>query len=309
MSRVSIQSKLLVMLLITSILSAAVVGCHRLSSRAALRYEASAFDRLTEIRESQIAPTAGQVHRSEDSSIMFTRGSTTSRGHRGVHRRRSTNSTRQRSTRRNGSRSSTTTTTSSPKAEHAQTGNAVDVDALLPDFERAAVSAGLLHRALRRPGQGDRFDDARDGSAWSAANARFNDFFREIVLAVQLRGRAAARHGGQCRLHRLQGCRSRAPTSSPARTAEGTALTPTERPWLQRGGLCGRHRLQRLPARRRADGLDGRAGRGARDASKAFSRCSSRSPKINRLMTVGQAVGSRRAWARPARPSWSGRTV
>ncbi len=30
-----------------------------------------------------------------------------------------------------------------------------------------------------------RFDDARDGSAWSAANARFNDFFREIVLRFE----------------------------------------------------------------------------------------------------------------------------
>ena len=30
-----------------------------------------------------------------------------------------------------------------------------------------------------------RFDDARDGSAWSAANARFNDFFREIVTRFE----------------------------------------------------------------------------------------------------------------------------
>ena len=53
------------------------------------------------------------------------------------------------------------------------------------------------------------FDDARDGSAWSAANARFNDFFREIVTALRVRGRAAARHQGQRRLHRLQGRRPR----------------------------------------------------------------------------------------------------
>ena len=30
-----------------------------------------------------------------------------------------------------------------------------------------------------------KFDDARDGSAWSAANARFNDFFREIVTRFE----------------------------------------------------------------------------------------------------------------------------
>ena len=50
MSRVSIQSKLLVMLLITSVLSAAVVGFIGLSSgRASL--QASVFDRMTEIRQ------------------------------------------------------------------------------------------------------------------------------------------------------------------------------------------------------------------------------------------------------------------
>ena len=30
-----------------------------------------------------------------------------------------------------------------------------------------------------------KFDDARDGSAWSAANAQFNDFFREIVTRFE----------------------------------------------------------------------------------------------------------------------------
>ena len=52
LSRISIQSKLLVMLLVTSILSAAVVGAIGYQSgRSSLR--ASVFDRLTEIRGSQ----------------------------------------------------------------------------------------------------------------------------------------------------------------------------------------------------------------------------------------------------------------
>ena len=51
LSRISIQSKLLVMLLVTSILSAAVVGAIGYQSgRSSLR--ASVFDRLTEIRAS-----------------------------------------------------------------------------------------------------------------------------------------------------------------------------------------------------------------------------------------------------------------
>ena len=52
MSRVSIQSKLLMMLLVTSVLSAAVVGAIGYQSgRSSLRE--SVFDRLTEIRQSQ----------------------------------------------------------------------------------------------------------------------------------------------------------------------------------------------------------------------------------------------------------------
>lgn len=52
LSRISIQSKLLVMLLVTSILSAAVVGAIGYQSgRSSLRQ--SVFDRLTEVRESQ----------------------------------------------------------------------------------------------------------------------------------------------------------------------------------------------------------------------------------------------------------------
>ena len=48
--------------------------------------------------------------------------------------------------------------------------------------ERAEVPAGQLHRAC---GKSDdvavTIDDAHDGSAWSAANARYQDFFRQIV--------------------------------------------------------------------------------------------------------------------------------
>ena len=62
MSRISIQSKLLVMLLVTSVLSAAVVGAIGYQSgRSSLR--ASVFDRLTEIREFTIAATGSEVRR------------------------------------------------------------------------------------------------------------------------------------------------------------------------------------------------------------------------------------------------------
>src|SRR5262245_62307332 len=75
LSRISIQSKLLVMLLVTSILSAAVVGAIGYQSgRSSLR--ASVFDRLTEIRglqarqlEAKFSDLRSEEHTSELQSL------------------------------------------------------------------------------------------------------------------------------------------------------------------------------------------------------------------------------------------------
>src|SRR5215213_3129896 len=76
MSRVSIQSKLLVMLLITSVLSAAVVGAIGYQSgRSSLR--ASVFDGLTEIRQSQTRQLEAQFSDLKNSLVIYTRGATT----------------------------------------------------------------------------------------------------------------------------------------------------------------------------------------------------------------------------------------
>src|SRR3954451_23741155 len=75
LSRVSIQSKLLVMLLVTSILSAAVVGfIGYQSGRNSLR--TSVFDRLTEIRQSQSRQLQTGVQDLKDSLVVYSRGST-----------------------------------------------------------------------------------------------------------------------------------------------------------------------------------------------------------------------------------------
>ncbi|HME48880.1 MAG TPA: adenylate/guanylate cyclase domain-containing protein, partial [Mycobacterium sp.] len=76
LSRVSIQSKLIVMLLISSVLSAAVVGLIGYQSgRSSLR--ASVFDRLTEVRESQTRLMVDKVNDLTNSAIVYTRGSMT----------------------------------------------------------------------------------------------------------------------------------------------------------------------------------------------------------------------------------------
>ena len=88
-------------------------------------------------------------------------------------------------------------------AEQAQTGNNLDIDALLPTSNAQKYLQAHYTAPFNDWDKAIRFDDARDGSAWSAANARFNDFFREIVLRFRVRGRVAARQPRQCGLHRL----------------------------------------------------------------------------------------------------------
>ena len=183
MSRISIQSKLLVMLLVTSILSAAVVGfIGYQSGRSSLR--ASAFDRLTEIRASQSRQLQAKFADLEDSLITYTRGATTTAAIQAFtsafdQLHDATVSPAQ-------SQSLVDYYNNSFRiAEQAQTGNNLDVDALLPTSNAQKYLQAYYTAPFNDWDNAIRFDDARDGSAWSAANARFNDFFREIVLRFQ----------------------------------------------------------------------------------------------------------------------------
>jgi len=183
MSRISIQSKLLVMLLVTNILSAAVVGfIGYQSGRSSLR--ASAFDRLTEIRASQSRQLQAKFADLEDSLITYTRGATTTAAIQAFtsafdQLHDATVSPAQ-------SQSLVDYYNNSFRiAEQAQTGNDLDVDALLPTSNAQKYLQAYYTAPFNDWDNAIRFDDARDGSAWSAANARFNDFFREIVLRFQ----------------------------------------------------------------------------------------------------------------------------
>jgi class 3 adenylate cyclase len=183
LSRISIQSKLLVMLLVTSILSAAVVGAIGYQSgRSSLR--ASVFDGLTEIRASQSRQLEAQFAELKNSLVIYTRGSTATGAIAAF----------------TAAFDELDNTTISPaqwqsivdyynnqfeKSEQVQTGDRLDVDALLPTSNAQKYLQAYYTAPFNDWDKAIRFDDARDGSAWSAANARFNDFFREIVLRFE----------------------------------------------------------------------------------------------------------------------------
>jgi class 3 adenylate cyclase len=182
-AQVSIQSKLLVMLLLTSVLSAAVVGAIGYQSgRNSLR--TSVFDRLTEIRESQSRQLQSQISDIKSSLMVYTRGSTTTDAIAAF-----TAAFDQL-----GTASITPQQQQSivdyynnvfAKTEQQQTGNSVEVANLLPVSNAQRYLQALYTAPFSDWDAAINNDDAHDGSAWSAANAQYNQFFREIVNRFQ----------------------------------------------------------------------------------------------------------------------------
>jgi class 3 adenylate cyclase len=183
MSRISIQSKLLVMLLMTSILSVAVVGAIGYQSgRSSLR--ASVFDRLTEIRGSQSRQLESKFADLQDSLIIYTRGATTTEAIQAF----SDGFDQLNDATINPAQWQSIVdyySNNFEKTEEKQTGDSIDVAAILPNTNAQKYLQAYYTAPLDDWQKAINFDDARDGSAWSAANARFNDFFREIVLRFQ----------------------------------------------------------------------------------------------------------------------------
>lgn len=179
LSRISIQSKLLAMLLITSVLSAAVVGfIGYQSGRSSLRQ--SVFDRLTETRASQARQLEAEFRYLRDSLVIYTRGMTAVDAARAF-------------TAGFDQLADATISAGQQKSivdyyqnqfartEDEQSGNEVDITALLPASNAQKYLQAIYTAPFTDWDAAIQFDDATDGSAWSAANAAFNDFFREIV--------------------------------------------------------------------------------------------------------------------------------
>nr|WP_157897975.1 adenylate/guanylate cyclase domain-containing protein [Mycolicibacterium rutilum] len=171
------------MLLLTSILSAAVVGAIGYQSgRSSLRE--AVFDGLTEIRSSQARQLEATFTDLQNSLIIYTRGATSVDALRAFSAgfdqldaapidpaqwQSVVDYYRDRFER----------------DEKRQTGHTLDVRALLPTTNAQKYLQAYYTAPFDDWDKAIQFDDARDGSAWSAANARYNDFFREIVQRFQ----------------------------------------------------------------------------------------------------------------------------
>ncbi len=179
LSRVSIQSKLLIMLLVTSILSAAVVGfIGYQSGRSSLR--TSVFDALTELRGAQSRQLEAEFSDLKNSLIVYTRGATTTEALAAFtpafdELADATISPQQQQSIDDYYRGPFA------EAKFEQTGQRLDSEALIPTSNAQRYLQAQYTAQYPDWTAAIKVDDVRDGSSWSAANARFNEYFREIV--------------------------------------------------------------------------------------------------------------------------------
>ncbi len=183
LSKVSIQSKLVVMLVLCTIVAATVVGAIAFQTgRGTMRD--SVFNRLTEVRQSQSRALQDQLSDLKNSMIIYARGATTVNALAEFTAGFDALADKPISPAQAQSISDYYTNTFLKEVQKSS-GVTLNVEQLLPkDNPQRYLQAN--YTALR---QNDdtavKMDDAHDGSLWSAANARYQNFFREIVTRFE----------------------------------------------------------------------------------------------------------------------------
>ncbi len=169
------------MMLLTSVLSVAVVGAIGFQSgRDSLRD--SAFDRLTLIRSAQARMLEKSLRDLKSSMVVYTRGSTTEQAigafTAGFNELRDSEiAPEQRQA-----------VADYYERSYGQVDSDTDHDAAVAKLEalqpKTPAQLYLQANYTLRTGADDPgidIDDAGDGSAWSAANAQHNEFFRQVI--------------------------------------------------------------------------------------------------------------------------------
>lgn len=183
LSRVSIQSKLVVMLVLCTIIAATVVGVIGFrAGRASLRD--SVLNRLTELRQSQSRELKDQLSDLKNSMIIYARGAHT----QGALAEFTAGFDALADKPISPAQSQAITdyyTNTFLKEVQQSSGAKLNVDQLLPrDNAQRYLQAN--YTAVRKDDDtAVKVDDAHDGSTWSAANARYQDFFRQIVTRFE----------------------------------------------------------------------------------------------------------------------------
>lgn len=187
LSWISIQSKVLLMLLVSSLASLGVIGTvEYVAARNALLPAAS--ERMTQLREAQKRAIETLFSDLSDSLVVYSRGNTALEAVQAF----------------TAGFDELANAPVDPGQQRAlvdfynerlikplerDTGTKLALDAVLPSNNSQRYLQA--HYTVAAHGSsnptGPAPDDAGDGSAWSAANARFNDYFREIATRFEYR--------------------------------------------------------------------------------------------------------------------------
>jgi class 3 adenylate cyclase len=179
----SIQSKLILMMVLCTVLAATVVGGIAFhAGRTSLRN--AVFSRLTEIRELQTRALHGEISDLKNSLIVYTHGSVT----RDALEAFSAGFNQLSNAQINPAQWQNIVdyyNNSFIKETEQYSGTKLDAAALLPT-SNAQRYLQANYTALRKDDDNAiTITDAHDGSQWSAANAKYQDFFRQIVTRFE----------------------------------------------------------------------------------------------------------------------------
>lgn len=183
LSRFSIQSKLVLMMVLCTIIAAAVVGLIAFQAgRSSLR--TAAFNRLTEVRASQTLALQREFDDLTNALVIYSHGAIATPAMQAFVAGfdqladATVNPAQQQAI------SDYYTSTFMREIEHYSSVKP-DLRAVLP-ATNAQKYLQANYTALRKSDDvAVMMDDAHDGSAWSAANARYQDFFRQIVARFE----------------------------------------------------------------------------------------------------------------------------
>lgn len=185
LSWISIQSKVMLMLLVSSLASLGVIGTvEYVAARNALLPAAS--ERMTQLREAQKRAIETLFSDLSDSLVVYSRGTTALEAVQEF----------------TAGFDQLANAPVDPGQQRAlvdfynerlikplerDTGNKLALDAVLPSNNSQRYLQAHYTVAAQGSSNGSAPDDAGDGSAWSAANGRFNDYFREIATRFEYR--------------------------------------------------------------------------------------------------------------------------
>lgn len=181
LERVSIQSKLIMMLLTMSVVAVGIAGGIGFQSgRQSLRQ--AVFDRLTGIREAQSRVLEMGMNDITGSLMVFSRGDTVSGAMNAF----------------NAGFEQLSDATITPEQDRAlvdyyntkftaRPDNKLDINALLPTSPAARYLQTRYTVPFADRDKAAGVTDARDGSIWSGSNARYDGYFSEIVKRMGFR--------------------------------------------------------------------------------------------------------------------------